>query len=284
MPVLAFSLLFGSAVLHTTWNLLLKQSGEKYIATWWAILLGSSVFLPLLFFTGLPASETWVFLLVSTLVEAAYYLTLSTAYRDADFSLVYPLARGAAPALIAVWSILFLGEKLTVGGSLGLGIIIFGLLVIGGSNLFQRRRERPHIRGIALALTLAFLISVYSTIDGAAVKHTHAFPYAVLIFFLAPTLTTPLVVQHYGWEVLKSELVCHWKRIISIGLLSVCAYLLALVAYAISPVSYAGAVREVSVIMGAFVGWRFLGERLGIWRVVGSLIIFSGIIVIALYG
>ena len=284
MPLLAVALLFGSAILHTSWNLLLKQAGEKYIATWWAILLGSAVFLPFLFITGLPVREVWLLLLASVLVEAGYYIILSTAYRDADFSLVYPLARGAAPALIAIWSVLFLGEGMTPGGALGLGIIVLGLLLVGGGNLFQNRREKPHMRGIVLALTLAVLISIYSTIDGAAVKHTPAFSYAVMIFFLVPVLTAPVMFQHYGWQVLKTELAGHRLRIISIGLLSVSAYLLALAAYAIAPVSYVGAVREVSVVLGALAGWRFLGERFGGWRLAGSLVMFCGILVIALLG
>ncbi len=284
MPVFAIALLLGSAILHTTWNLLLKQAGEKYIATWWAVLLGSAVFLPFLFFTGLPARETWLLLLASVVLEVLYYFALSGAYQDADFSLVYPLARGAAPALIAAWSVLFLGENLTLGGAIGSGIIILGLLVTGGGNLFQKRDNKPHLRAIALALTIALLISLYSTIDGAAVKRTPAFPYAVVVFFLAPALTSPLMIRRYGWPVLKSELAAHHVGIVSIGLLTVFSYLLALLAYSIAPLSYAGAIREVSVVLGALAGWRFLGEPLGIWRVVGAAVIFSGILAVAVFG
>jgi drug/metabolite transporter (DMT)-like permease len=284
MPVLAIFLLLGSAVLHTTWNLMLKQAGEKYIATWWAVLLGSAVFLPFLFITGLPARETWLLLLASVLLEVVYYIALASAYQDADFSLVYPLARGAAPALIATWSVLFLGERLTVGGEFGSGIIIFGLLVIGGSNLFQPGGEKPHLRGIVLALTIALLISLYSTVDGAAVKHTSAFSYAVVVFFLAPVLTSPMMLRHYGWPALKSELAAHRIGLVSIGLLTICSYLLALAAYSMAPISYAGAIREVSVVLGALAGWRFLGERMGVWRVAGAVIIFGGILIVALFG
>lgn len=284
MPVLAIFLLFGSALLHTTWNLLLKQAGEKFIATWWAILLGSAVFLPFLFFSGLPARETWLLLFVSVLMEAAYYFTLATAYRDADFSLVYPLARGTAPGLIAIWSVLFLGEKLSGPGTFGLAVIILGLLFVGGSNFRQSRDVTPHLRGVMLALILAFLISVYSTIDGFAVKHTPAFSYTVLVFFLLPLFSSPLVFRVYGWSVLKTELSAHWIRIVSVGLLTVSAYLLALVAYSMAPISYVGAIREVSVVLGAFAGWQFLNERLGGWRVFGSVIIFAGILMIAFFG
>lgn len=284
MPAFAIALLAGSAFLHTIWNLLLKQADEKYIATWWAVLLGSAVCLPFLFFTGFPARETWILLAASVLVEAGYYAALSTAYRDADFSLVYPLARGSAPALIAVWSVIFLHEKLTPAGAVGLIIIICGLLVVGGSNLIGLRGARPHFRGIVLALALAVMISIYSTIDGAVVKRTPAFPYAVMIFFLAPALTSPVVFRLYGWQTLKNELASHWLRITSIGLLTVGSYLLALAAYSIAPVSYSGATREISVVMGALAGWLFLGERLGGWRLAGSLVIFTGILVLAFYG
>lgn len=284
MPVIAILLLFGSALLHTTWNLLLKQAEELYLATWWALLLGSAVFVPFLFFTGLPARETWLLLFISVLVEVAYYIVLSTAYRDADFSLVYPLARGTAPGLIAIWAILFLGERLSVFGAAGLAVIILGLLVVAGGNLLGSGGARPHARGVLLALILAVLISVYSTIDGAAVKQTPAFSYAVLVFLLAPVFTSPLMLRVYGWPVMKAGLTAHWLRIIGVGLLMVSAYLLALAAYSIARVSYVGAIREVSVVMGAFAGWRFLHERMGGWRVAGSVIIFCGILIIAFSG
>jgi len=286
MPLPAILLLFVSALLHTTWNLLLKQAGEKYMATWWAVLLGSGLFLPGLFFTGWPARETWLLLFLSVLVETAYYITLSTAYQDADFSLIYPLARGAAPLMIAIWSVIFLREQLTTGGMFGLAIIIAGLGVIGFSNFWGpwQNGSAPPWRGLGLAFLLALLISIYSTIDGAAVKQTPAFAYAVLVFFFSPVLSAPLVLKRYGWQTLKAELLQHKWRIISIGLLTVGAYLLALGAYAMARVSYSGAIREVSVVLGALAGWLFLGERLGSLRVLGALGIFSGILVIALAG
>ena len=98
------------------------------------------------------------------------------------------------------------------------------------------------------------------------------------------SFSSPLVFRVYGWSVLKTELSAHWIRIVSVGLLTVSAYLLALAAYSMAPVSYVGAIREVSVVLGAFAGWYFLNERLGGWRVFGSVIIFAGILVIAFFG
>jgi drug/metabolite transporter (DMT)-like permease len=283
MPPIAIALLFFSAILHTTWNLLLKQTDDKYIATWWAVLVGSLLFLPVLFFTGLPAKETWVLLVASVCIEVVYYALLSAAYTDSDFSLVYPLARGTAPAFIALWSVWFLGETLSPGGLAGLIIVVLGLLIVGGSGLFITP-EKPHVKGILLALTIALLISFYSAIDGAAVKQTSALPYAVLVFFLAPAFASPVVIKRYGWQRLTSVWKTNRNRLILIGLLTVCAYLLVLAAYSMAPISYSGAIREVSVVLGAFAGWRFLNEKLGGWRLFGSTVIFLGILVIAFLG
>jgi drug/metabolite transporter (DMT)-like permease len=283
MPPIAIALLLFSAILHTTWNLLLKQTDDKYIATWWAVLVGSLLFLPVLFFTGLPARETWVLLVASVCIEVVYYALLSAAYTDSDFSLVYPLARGTAPAFIALWSVWFLGEALSPGGLAGLIIVVLGLLIVGGSGLFSTH-EKPHVKGILLALTIALLISIYSTIDGAAVKQTSALPYAVLVFFLAPAFASPVVIKRYGWQRLTSVWKTNRNRLILIGLLTVCAYLLVLAAYSMAPISYSGAIREVSVVLGAFAGWRFLNEKLGGWRLFGSTVIFLGILVIAFLG
>ncbi len=283
MPPYAIALLFFSAILHTTWNLLLKQSDDKYISTWWAVFAGSVIFLPLLFFTGLPARETWTLLIASVVVEVVYYGLLSYAYNDSDFSLVYPLARGTAPALIALWSILFLGETPTSGGFTGLIIVILGLIIVGSSGLFYSQKK-PHLKGIVLALVIALLISIYSVIDGAAVKMTAAFPYAILVFFLAPAITSPLVMKRYGWRRLHSSWNVNRRRLFAIGLLTVFAYLLALAAYSIAPVSYSGAIREVSVVLGAFAGWKILGETMGKQRLLGSVVLFIGILVIALFG
>ena len=283
MPLGAIGLLLVSAALHTTWNLLLKQGGERYMATWWAMLVGSALFLPALFFTGLPAHVTWVMMFISAFFEAAYFVVLAYAYNDADFSLVYPLARGSAPALIALWSVLFLREKLTAGGVVGIVILIAGLMIVGASGWF-RMDGRPHWRGILPALLVALCISIYTVIDGAAVKLTSPIAYAALIYFVSSAYMTPFIVSRHGWLSLKEEFRAHGGRLASIGALIVTAYFMALWAYRISAVSYAGGIREVGIVMGAVAGWRFLGEKFGSWRIFGSVVIFSGILVIAVFG
>lgn len=291
MPFSAIVLLLGSALLHTTWNLLVKQAGEKSMATWWAILIGSILFLPALFFIGLPAPHIWLYILTSSLLGAAFFVVLPHVYHESDFSLVYPVARGAAPALIALWSVLFLRERLTPGGVIGLMTIIAGLLIVGGSGWFADRTlgisalaERPNLKGIWPALLLAVIISIYSVIDGAAVQLTDPLPYAALIYLVSSVYMMPYIFRRHGWPALKREFLAYPWRLILIGALIVAGYMLALWAYRLSAVSYVGAIREMNVVVGALAGWQLLGEKFGPVRVAGAVVIFAGILVIAIFG
>jgi drug/metabolite transporter (DMT)-like permease len=284
MSTFAIILLLVSAVLHTSWNLLIKQSADKYIVTWWMVTLGGIFAVIVLLFTGLPPREMWFFAVISICVEATYFVTLSYAYHDNDFSLIYPVARGSAPAFLALWSFLFLHEKLTPGGMLGLAFIIGGLLIIGIYTLTQAHVTRLHFKGAAVAVFIALLISIYTTIDGAAVQNGFALPYVMSMFAFVPIPITPFIFREYKWARIKSVLVNQPIRVPLAGVLGVLAYLMAVFAFSIAPLSYAGAVREVSVVLGALAGWWFLKEKLGGVRLVGAIVIFAGILIIALYG
>jgi drug/metabolite transporter (DMT)-like permease len=284
MPALAILLLLIAASLHALWNLLLKRAQEKYLAMGWQVIISGVFALLLLFFTGLPPRSMWLFAAISMVLEAVYFILLSNAYSDHEFSLVYPIARGTAPAFLMVWSVLLLHERLTPGGILGVSMIVCGMVIIGATSLIQHRGSKLHLRGIFAALGVALVISLYTLIDGTAVKHGPALPYALTMFIFVPGLTTAYILRRYGWR----QFAAAWQGprlpLILAAILGVVAYLLALIAYTFAPLSYSGAIREVSVVIGAFLGWQFLDESMGGTRLLGSLVIFVGILIIALFG
>jgi drug/metabolite transporter (DMT)-like permease len=284
MPILAIVLLLTSASLHALWNLLLKRSQEKYIAMGWQVILSGVLAFFLLLFTGLPPRSMWLFALISMALEAVYFVLLSNAYSDHDFSLVYPIARGTAPAFLMLWSVLFLQEKVSLGGVIGVSLIVGGMVIIGATSLIQNRGSRLHVKGVLVALAVALIISLYTLIDGTAVKNGPPLPYALTMFMFVPVLTTTYNIRRFGWK----PFLAAWKGpripLILTAVLGVVAYLLALIAYSFAPLSYSGAIREVGVVIGAFLGWQFLDEPMGGTRVLGSVTIFAGILVIALFG
>jgi drug/metabolite transporter (DMT)-like permease len=285
MPLTALGLLLVAAMMHTTWNLLVKRAKEKQVFIWCSLIAGTIIFSPLLLTSPLLLVSIWPYLISSALVEVIYYIILIHAYENGDFSLVYPMARGAAPAFLLIWATFFLGERPRFFGLIGITLLVFGLIIVGGKTWWTLRKTSGLSKSaLALALGVACCISVYTAIDGAAVRLVSPLPYTVLVIALAALFITPAVVKRYGNDAIADEWRTNWIRITLVGLFTLLAYVLALKAYTIARVSYAGSVREISVVFAAFVGWRWLGESFGAIRLVGAMFIFVGILLIAFAG
>ena len=307
MPVAAWVLLLTAAALHAGWNLVIKRAENRFILIWWAMIASGFAALPLLALGPPLPGRALLYALASSIVEAGYFVTLGIAYGKGDFSLIYPVARGAAPALLAFWSVLFLGERLRPLGIAGLALIVAGVAVVGAARRLAEVPRIPQVPeipevvptgdaapgmaktgsslvGVGLALLVALFISLYSTIDGAAVRFASPAPYTAAVFALSALLLTPAMLHRYGWATLEAAGRRDWRAILGVGAASLLGYSLVLAAFAISPIAYAGAVREVSVVFGALAGWLFLGERFGPRRTAGAVLVFGGILLIAFAG
>ena len=283
MPLTALALLLTSAVLHVTWNLIIKQAGEKLIVTWWALLVGTIIFSPFLIFSLPLPNSIWLYGLASAVFECAYYGTLAYAYHRNDFSIVYPIARGTAPVFTATWAVLFLHEVLQPIGLAGLIGIVLGLIVVGTSVLRQKRNGAAiHASALIAPFVLAVCISGYSTIDGAASRLTAPLAYTIFIFALTTLMLTPIMLKRFSWPMMTAQWRISWKRMSVIGVLMVGAYMLVVTAFSLAQVAYVGAVREISIVLAALAGWLILGEAFGLRRTIGAALITIGVILITL--
>lgn len=244
------------------------------LVLWWALALSALALAPTLFWIPLPVAKAWAFVVASAVAQAVYLALLSWAYSLADFSLVYPVARGTAPLFLLLWSTLLLREPLQTQGVVGVVVLSLGLMVLGYTG---------RVAGLAIpvALSVALMISTYTAIDGQAVKICPAFSYFVAEWCLSVVVALPPLLWRYGWPQLLSTWREERAAVVWVGLGSAAAYALALQAYALAPVGYAGAVREVSVVVAAWLGWKAAGESAGRWRMFASLLIFVGIVLIA---
>jgi drug/metabolite transporter (DMT)-like permease len=281
MSLFALGLVLVAAVLHTSWNMLLKRAPNRQFVSWWAMLVGALIFAPLLVLAWPLPAAIWPYALASAVVEAGYMLLLSHAYQHGDFSLVYPIARGSASALLTLWSFLLLGERPSAGGLLGLGLLIGGLAAIGLGHWWSQRPARVGWNGIGLALAVAVTISIYSAIDAAGVRIASPAAYNALVFGLTGVFQAPFMILRYGSRPALESLTRQWRVIVPIGILMLATYMLVLQAYATSTVSYVGAVREISIVLAAMAGWRWLGEGFGRLRMAGALLTFCGVLAIA---
>ena len=91
-----------AALLHASWNAMIKGGGDVLHDTAGIVFGAMLIGLPFLFVVPLPAPQAWPFIIASVAVHLAYYWLMISAYRVGDLSLVYPLMRGVAPLCTAV--------------------------------------------------------------------------------------------------------------------------------------------------------------------------------------
>src|SRR5579871_1163476 len=144
-PAFIVSVVLVAAVLHACWNALVKIGGDRMMSTAMIALLSGVVALPFLPFVDLPAAPSWPFLLGSVAVHFGYYYGLSRMYETGDFSLVYPLARGLSPLLIALFAAFFGGEFMHDWQYIGVVLVSAGIVSLMFGRGWPRGDHRTSI-------------------------------------------------------------------------------------------------------------------------------------------
>lgn len=265
MPVEVFLMVLAAALLHASWNALVKSDGNRLALI--KVLAGTQlvVSLCLVPLVDMPAAASWPYLVASAVVSTGYMLLLNLAYRAGDLSLVYPLARGIAPLLVAIVSIMLLGEDLSRASQIAVLLIGLGItslaLTRGTAGL---RDPRP----VLLALGTGGLIATYTVLDGLGARAAgSAHGYMVWVSILAALLTIANVVwlQH-GTQASVSRR--SLRAGIASGLISYTSSWLVVWAYTLAPIALVSALRETGIVFAVIIGVVFLKERLNVARLV----------------
>ena len=156
LPLHIIALVLLAAVLHATWNAVIKAGEDRALTMALVIGTGSVLALPVLPFVPAPAAESWLYLLLSFLLHVGYFFFLLQAYKVGDLSHVYPVARGAAPLLVAGGGAVFAGEVLSPAALAGL---LLASLAIA-SFAFERglatpRQTKPFVFGLVTAVFIS---------------------------------------------------------------------------------------------------------------------------------
>jgi len=284
LPLQAFLLVLLAAFAHSTWNLVIKRAtGSKHL------LLLSSVTEVVLFFPvgiyGLARSWSvigWkavLFLLATGVLHLLYTECLLRGYRASDLSIVYPLARGTGPLLSFFGAVLILQERISLLSAAGALLITFGILLSSGG--IYALRHRLHQAGLLWGFAAGFTIACYTLVDGYSVATLLLSPFLVEYAsnaVRALLLSVGALRQHTS---LVAEYRAYWRNLCAIAVLMPVGYILVLFAMRMAPISHVAPVREMSMIIGAWFGIKFLGEGQAKRRMYGSALIAAGVTAMA---
>ena len=266
-----------AALLHASWNAMVRMSNEKLHDTV-LIVLGAGVWtvvlLPML---PLPAIASWPYLAASVLIHVLYFVLVAFAYRSGELSFAYPVMRGTAPALSAIAAALLIAESPSPGGWAGVALISIGVVALAGDAW---RSGRFHVRTATFALTNAGVIAIYTLIDGQGARLSlHAFSYTGWMFLLTALVLTASWAASQGRAVVAS---IHggWRRALRGGACTLSAYGLVVWAMTRAPIALVASLRETSVVFAAIIGSAVLKEPVTRLRFVSIVIVSAGAIAI----
>ena len=169
----------------------------------------------------------WPFVAVTSVLQLTYFVFLSAAYRRAELSVVYPVARGLAPVLVLLIGVVALGAGVGAAEAFGVCLVGLGVLLVRGLG---GRRESE---GILFGVAVASCIAAYTLVDKRGVEY--ASPVVYLELGMAPATLGYLVLlltRPHGGRRLRAAV---RPAPAAAGLLSYGAYALVLAALLRAP-------------------------------------------------
>ena len=266
-------IVLAGALLHASWNLLVKAGRDTRVATAGVYIgAGALAALGLPFLPPLPPVG-WPYLAASTCIEVLYGVVLAGAYRLGDLSLAYPLMRGTAPLLVAIGTVALLGQPLSRAVWVGVVLVSLGIWIM----VLDARPEGRSLAAARLALLNAVLIALYTTIDGVGVRVSgEPLTYGAWIFVL-----TGLPWLLWSTFRYRAQFRADLKGVLALGILggacSLASYLAALWAMTRAPVAAVAAVRETSILFATVLGVLVLRERMTRARALAAASIVLGV-------
>jgi drug/metabolite transporter (DMT)-like permease len=272
VPVSALLLTLAAAVLHAGWNVLLAGRSDVRAATTVTLALSVVAFAPVAAATWRVEAAAVPWIAASAALELAYFLLLVAAYSRSDVSLVYPVARGTAPALV-------LAAAVAVGAAGGRREAAGVVLVGAGVLLVRGVGGRADSRGIALALTIGAVIAGYTLVDNSGIEHASPIAYLELVLLPVAAAALALELRAGRARALRDAL---GPATAAAAAASFGAYALVLAALELAPAAPVAAVRESSILVAAALGALVLGERVSKARLGGAALIVTGVVLVTL--
>ena len=277
MTVSVFIAVIGAALLHASWNALVKGGSDKTMSMGAVIIGHVPLAVIALCFSPTPASESLPYMAGGVVLHFGYQTFLLKSYQAGDLTQVYPIARGSAPLIVALFSMTVLGVQLTP-------VQLVAILTIGCGiiSLVLVRRADGQRNGHAalMALTTGVFIASYSLIDGTGARVAGTalgfYSYLAIINGIimaaylrlhSPTTLTAIATKGRGVFIVG-------------GGASFVAYAIVTWAFTQAPIALVTALRETSIIFALLIGVFFLKERLDLIKVFSTLMTLLGAVLL----
>lgn len=280
MDTTIFFAVLAAAAMHAGWNAVVKIGLDQFLTVTLVAVAAGAVALACLPFTEVPTGAVWYWILASAVLHTGYKIFLVQAYKAGDLGQVYPLARGAAPLIVAAVSLVALEEGLDGANLAGIGVLVAGVWLMslrGGHQVRGLNRT-----AVLYALGTSCFIAGYTLVDGLGARQAaSAMSYTIYLFVIDAALIAIVCLAMRGWKGVK-RMEGVWKSGLAGGALSLGAYWIAIWAMTQAPIATVAALRETSVLFAIVIATVVLKEKLTPWRLAAAFVISGGTVLLRL--
>jgi drug/metabolite transporter (DMT)-like permease len=276
MSITVFAVVMVAALLHASWNAIVKSAPDKFLGTILITTAAAALSAALLPFLTAPQPSSFPYAAASAVLQIVYFMLVARTYQVADMSQTYPLMRGAAPLIVALVSAFRTNDAMSPVAWVGVIVISLGIFSIALDSSLNDRK------GVRLALLNALVIAGYTLIDGLGVRRSGAPAAYTLWVFLLSGVPLTLWAIAARRSAFIPYLGRHWRLGMAGGLGTTVSYGLALWAMTVAPIAVVAALRETSILFGTLIAGFVLREHIGTRRVISACIIAAGAAILRL--
>ena len=162
-----FSLLLIAALSHAICHSILKNNKNPLGILGVTSVFEIIIFIPLVLTVPFPTAYIWILIIVSALLHGLYRLLVIYSYKYGDLSFIYPIARGSSSLFLAIISLIYLTDKISLIGFIAILLVCLGLFLISYAD-----RLKFNYSAFGLGFLTAIMITTYTLVDGIGVRHS----------------------------------------------------------------------------------------------------------------
>lgn len=215
--------------------------------------------------------------IATSFIHVAYFALVARAYAQSELSVAYPIMRGLAPLIVTGLAVFV--ETPPPAVIVGIVVVTAGIVSLGLERL------RAGNFGLAPAIANAFVIALYTLIDGLGARASGSpATYVAWILLGAGIATLVWQVFREGPATVLPALRARLPIGIVGGAMGYAAYGIALWAMTFTAIGAVAAVRESSVLFAAALGAIALHERFGWARWLSAILVAAGLVLVKFGG
>lgn len=258
---------------------------DSLLVSWINNFIPVLIFLPIPFFTEIKINHQFISaVIISGTINTVATILYHRAISKGDISQVVPML-SFTPLFLLVSSPILVGETITAKGIIGIILIVVGSYLVNVNlkhdSILSPFKSLVKHKGTRYMLFVAMILSISANYDKKGITSSSVLQY--LFFINLYILIGTTIFTLYKQKLILNALMIERKNLFMVGIITTIGYSVHMAAISMTYVAYVIAIKRTSGMISVILGYFFLNEQNIRERLLGSVIMFIGVLFIVLF-